>query len=236
MLSIRDLSVNYGRISALRGVNIDINKGEIVTIIGSNGAGKSTTLMSVSGLVQKADGIVTFKEKDITNMPADKIAKLGIAHVPEGRRVFPSFTVYENLLAGARGNPSLKKTDIDRLIEEQFVLFPRLKERIKQAAGSLSGGEQQMLAIARGLMMDPELIMLDEPSLGLAPIIIEEIFKLILRIKEQGKTVLLIEQNASLALSIADRGYVLEVGEVTLTGTGKELLGNEDVKKAYLGA
>ena len=235
LLTIEDLSVDYGRISALRGVQLHVQSGEIVTIIGSNGAGKSTTLMSISGLVPKTSGTIMFKDQDITDLAPDKIVKMGIAHVPEGRRVFPGFTVYENLMTGALGNPTLKKADIQRLIEEQFTLFPRLKERAKQGAGSLSGGEQQMLAIARGLMMDPELIMLDEPSLGLAPIIIEEIFELIARIKERGKTILLIEQNASLALSIADRGYVLEVGEVVLTGTGRELLANDEVKRAYLG-
>ena len=235
LLTIEDLSVDYGRISALRGVQLHVQSGEIVTIIGSNGAGKSTTLMSISGLVPNTSGTIMFKDQDITDLAPDKIVKMGIAHVPEGRRVFPGFTVYENLMTGALGNPTLKKADIQRLIEEQFTLFPRLKERAKQGAGSLSGGEQQMLAIARGLMMDPELIMLDEPSLGLAPIIIEEIFELIARIKERGKTILLIEQNASLALSIADRGYVLEVGEVVLTGTGRELLANDEVKRAYLG-
>ena len=235
LLSIHNLSVNYGRISALRGINLTVNQGEIVTIIGSNGAGKSTTLMSISGLVPKASGTIIFRDTDITNMAPNKIVRQGIAHVPEGRRVFPAFTVLENLKAGALGNPNLSKQDVERLLDEQFTLFPRLKERIKQGAGSLSGGEQQMLAIARGLMMDPELIMLDEPSLGLAPIIIEEIFELIQRIKARNKTVLLIEQNASLALSIADRGYVLEVGEITLSGTGQELLVDEGVKKAYLG-
>lgn len=235
LLSIQNLSVHYGHISALRNADLTVNKGEIVTIIGSNGAGKSTTLMSISGLVPKSGGKIVFRDTDITNMEPNKIVRQGIAHVPEGRRVFPGFTVLENLKAGALGNPNLTKQDVARLLEEQFELFPRLKERYKQGAGSLSGGEQQMLAIARGLMMDPELIMLDEPSLGLAPIIIEEIFSLIQRIKEKNKTVLLIEQNASLALSIADRGYVLEVGEVTLTGTGQQLLVDENVKKAYLG-
>ena len=236
LLSIQDLSVNYGRISALRNVNLEVEQGEIVTIIGSNGAGKSTTLMSVSGLVPKQSGRIRFKDTDITDLAPNKIVRLGIAHVPEGRHVFPGFTVYENLKAGAHGNPKLGKADVERLMEEQFQLFPRLKERWKQGAGSLSGGEQQMLAIARGLMMDPELVMLDEPSLGLAPIIIEEIFGLIQTIKKQGKTVLLIEQNASIALSIADRGYVLEVGEVTMSGSGQELFTDENVKKAYLGA
>lgn len=169
-------------------------------------------------------------------MAPDKIVKLGISHVPEGRKIFPQLTVYENLIAGTFGKPGTSKERTQHLMEQNFALFPRLKERAKQAGGSLSGGEQQMLAIARGLMMDPTLIMLDEPSLGLAPIIVEEIFDLILRIRQNGTTVLLIEQNASMALSIADRGYVLETGRMTLTGTGKDLSVNEDVKKAYLGA
>jgi branched-chain amino acid transport system ATP-binding protein len=192
--------------------------------------------MSISNLVEKTEGRITFKGQDITNLAPDKIVKLGISHVPEGRKIFPQLTVYENLIAGTFGRPGMSKDRVQELMEQSFTLFPRLKERTKQAGGSLSGGEQQMLAIARGLMMDPSLIMLDEPSLGLAPIIVEEIFELILRIRETGTTVLLIEQNASMALSIADRGYVLETGRMTLTGTGKELSVNEDVKKAYLGA
>ena len=192
--------------------------------------------MSISNLVDKAEGRVTFRGEDITRKAPDKIVKMGISHVPEGRKIFPQLTVYENLVAGTFGKPGTTKERMNQLMEQNFVLFPRLKERAKQAGGSLSGGEQQMLAIARGLMMDPALIMLDEPSLGLAPIIVEEIFELILRIREGGTTVLLIEQNASMALSIADRGYVLETGKMTLTGTGAELAVNEDVKKAYLGA
>lgn len=235
MLKIENLSVNYGYISALTNINLEVNKGEIVTLIGGNGAGKTTTLMSVSGLVTKASGKITFKGNDITKMAPDKVVRSGICHVPEGRKIFPVLTVYENLIAGTLGNPSLKKAQINDLIEMNFTMFPRLKERVKQNGGSLSGGEQQMLAIARGLMMDPEIIMLDEPSLGLAPIIVEEIFELILKIRKAGKTVLLIEQNASMALSIADRGYVLEIGNVRLEGKGKELLVNPEVRKAYLG-
>ena len=235
MLKVENLSVHYGYINALSDVSIEVNEGEIITLIGGNGAGKTTTLMSVSNLVEKSGGRVLFREEDITNKAPDKIVKLGISHVPEGRKIFPQLTVYENLIAGTFGKPKMGKQKIAALVEENYVLFPRLKERMKQTGGSLSGGEQQMLAIARGLMMDPALIMLDEPSLGLAPIIVEEIFALIAKIRDIGKTVLLIEQNASMALSIADRGYVLEIGHVTLTGTGQELLVNPEVKRAYLG-
>jgi branched-chain amino acid transport system ATP-binding protein len=191
--------------------------------------------MAVSALVSKFSGSILFKGEDISKISPDRIVRKGICHVPEGRKIFPDLTVYENLIAGTIGNPSLKKQDIDCLLEENYRLFPKLKDRTKQYGGSLSGGEQQMLAIARGLMMDPEIIMLDEPSLGLAPIIVEEIFELILKIREEGKTVLLVEQNASMALSIADRGYVLETGSITIEGTGKDLLSDQKVKKAYLG-
>lgn len=235
MLSIKNLSVNYGSISALRDENIEVQSGELVTLIGGNGAGKTSTLMAISNLVPKSGGTITFKGKDITNLAPDKIVKMGLAHIPEGRRIFPALTVYENLVTGTMGNPSIKNKDIPLLIEEQYALFPRLKEREKQAGGSLSGGEQQMLAIARGLMLKPDIIMLDEPSLGLAPIIVEEIFELLAKLKADGKTILLIEQNASMALSIADRGYVLATGEVIMEGTGKELLSDPQVIKAYLG-
>jgi branched-chain amino acid transport system ATP-binding protein len=235
MLKVDRLSVLYGYITALTEISIEVNQGEIVTLIGGNGAGKTTTLMSVSNLVEKADGVITFKGIDITRMAPDRIVKLGISHVPEGRKIFPALTVYENLIAGTIGNPALTKADIERNLERTYAMFPRLKERRQQSGGSLSGGEQQMLAIARGLMMDPELLMLDEPSLGLAPIIVEEIFELIIRIRQSGKTILLIEQNASQALSIADRGYVLETGSVKLEGSGTGLLHNPEVKKVYLG-
>ena len=235
MLSIKNLSVNYGSISALRDENIEVQSGELVTLIGGNGAGKTSTLMAISNLVPKSGGTITFKGKDITNLAPDKIVKMGLAHIPEGRRIFPALTVYENLVTGTMGNPSIKNKDIPLLVEEQYTLFPRLKEREKQAGGSLSGGEQQMLAIARGLMLKPDIIMLDEPSLGLAPIIVEEIFELLAKLKTNGKTILLIEQNASMALSIADRGYVLATGEVIMEGTGKELLSDPQVIKAYLG-
>lgn len=235
LLNIENLSVNYGYISAIRNENLYVNKGEIVTLIGGNGAGKTTTLMTISNLVPKLQGKITFKDKDITNINPDKIVKLGLAHVPEGRKIFPDMSVYENLVAGSIGNPKIDKPKFKELLDMNYNLFPRLKERSSQAGGSLSGGEQQMLAIARGLMMDPELLMLDEPSLGLAPIIVEEIFEMLLRIKKIGTTILLIEQNASMALSIADRGYVLETGNIILEDEGEKLLNNEEVIKAYLG-
>jgi branched-chain amino acid transport system ATP-binding protein len=235
ILKIDHLSVNYGYVRALVDESIEVKQDEIVTLIGSNGAGKTTTLMAVSGLVKKATGTIIYKSQDITSMPPDKIVKLGIAHVPEGRKIFPQLSVYENLIAGSLGNPKMSKQDVKEQMEYVYQLFPRLKERYRQAGGSLSGGEQQMLAIGRGLMMKPDLIMLDEPSMGLAPKIVEGIFELILKIRDTGKTVLLIEQNASMALSIADRGYVLETGHIRMTGTGQELLTNDDVKKTYLG-
>lgn len=235
LLSIDNLSVNYGYISAIRNENLYVNKGEIVSLIGGNGAGKTSTLMAISNLVPKLQGKITFKDKDITNLNPDKIVKQGLAHVPEGRKIFPDMSVYENLVAGSLGNTTIKKEKFNELLEMNYALFPRLKERSSQAGGSLSGGEQQMLAIARGLMMDPELIMLDEPSLGLAPIIVEEIFELLVRIKNIGTTILLIEQNASMALSVADRGYVLETGNIILEDEGSKLLTNQEVIKAYLG-
>lgn len=235
MLKIENLSVCYGHVEALRHISLEVKEHEIVTLIGSNGAGKTTTLMAISSLATKDEGRIEFAGTDITRLSPEKVVHLGLAHVPEGRRIFPSLTVYENLLMGTLGNKKLTKAQIAELVDTQFALFPRLSERRGQVGGSLSGGEQQMLAVARGLMMDPKMIMLDEPSLGLAPIIVEEIFELILKIRDMGKTVLLIEQNASMALSIADRGYVIANGEVLLTGTGEDLLNNEDVKKAYLG-
>jgi branched-chain amino acid transport system ATP-binding protein len=235
VLDVKNLTVNYGYITALRGIDLYVDQGEIITLIGGNGAGKTTTLMAISNLVEKTDGRIIYKGVDITSAAPHKIVKMGICHVPEGRRIFPALTVRENLLAGTIGNPKLTKKDHIRLFETVYKLFPQLKERMDQGGGSLSGGEQQMLAIARGLMMDPELILLDEPSLGLAPIIVEEIFDLILKIKESGKTILLIEQNAGMALQVADRGYVLVTGRIMLSGTGQELLANPEVKRAYLG-
>ena len=236
ILKVSDLSVNYGYVAAVRNVHLQVCKNEIVTLIGSNGAGKTTTLMAISNLVEKSSGQILFDNEDIGKLPPDQVVRKGIAHVPEGRKIFPRLSVYENLLVGSLGNPKLKKSEIEEQIEYIFSLFPRLKERRKQAGGSLSGGEQQMLAIGRGLMMKPELIMLDEPSMGLAPIIVEGIFELILKIRDTGKTILLIEQNASMALSIADRAYVLETGKITMEGKGSDLLNDENVKKVYLGA
>ena len=236
MLKVENLSVNYGYITALSEISFHVDQGEIITLIGSNGAGKTTSLHAISGLVHKAGGSVQFKGTDISRMAPDKIVKMGMCHVPEGRKIFPALSLYENLIAGSLGNPKLSKNRIQELLEEQYKLFPRLKERLTQAGGSLSGGEQQMLAISRGLMMDPDIVMLDEPSLGLAPIIVEGIFDLILQIRDMGKTILLIEQNASMALSIADRGYVLETGKIIMEGKGKDLLTDPRVKAAYLGA
>lgn len=235
ILEVENLSVSYGHVAALSGVSLTVAQGEIVTLIGSNGAGKTSTLMAISGLVEKSDGTIRFKGTDITDWQAHAIARQGICHVPEGRHIFPALTVRENLIAGTIRERRLSSQEIARRMEEVFALFPRLRERINQGGGSLSGGEQQMLAIARGLMMAPDLMMLDEPSLGLAPIIVEEIFDLILKIKKAGKTILLIEQNAAMALQIADRGYVLVNGRITQQGKGVDLLHNDEVRKAYLG-
>ncbi|GAA6294512.1 ABC transporter ATP-binding protein [Enterocloster asparagiformis] len=235
MLKIENLSVDYGNISALRGVSLEVKENQIVSLIGANGAGKTTTLMAVSGLAAKSGGSVSFAEEDITRERASRIVQRGICHVPEGRHIFPRMTVEENLVAGSFGDRTISRVKVREKVEEMYDLFPRLKERKSQLGGTLSGGEQQMLAIARGLMFDPRLVMFDEPSMGLAPIVVEEIFGLILKIKEMGKTILLIEQNASMALQIADWGYVLETGEITLQGAGRDLLADENVKKAYLG-
>ena len=235
MLSIKNLSVNYGSISALRDENIEVRSGELVTLIGGNGAGKTSTLMAISNLVPKSGGTIMFKGKDITNLAPDKIVKMGLAHIPEGRRIFPALTVYENLVTGTMGNPTIKNKDIPLLIEEQYALFPRLKEREKQAGGSLSGGEQQMLAIARALMPNPKLLLLDEPSLGLAPIVVEKVMDIIRAIRDEGTTVILVEQNAFMALSLADYAYVLEMGRVALSGRGASLLTDERVRRFYLG-
>jgi len=235
MLKIENLVVNYGYISALRGVSFEIEENEIITLIGGNGAGKTSTLMSISNMVKKSEGKITFNGTDISRMDPDKIVRLGIAHVPEGRNIFKKLSVEENLIIGTITEKNMSQKDIAERCDEMFSLFPRLKERRKKPGGSLSGGEQQMLAIARGLMLRPKLLMLDEPSLGLAPIIVEEIFELMERVKKGGMTILLIEQNAMLALNVADRGYVLQNGEIVLTGTGQELLNDPEVKKAYLG-
>jgi len=233
MLEVRDLQVNYGAIKALKGISFSVEEGKIVTLIGSNGAGKTTTLRSICGLVKVKDGKVVFKNNDLTNRPTNQIVAQGINMVPEGRRIFPNLTVYENLMLGAFQRDD--KEEIEKDLKWIFSLFPRLEERLSQKGGTLSGGEQQMLAIGRALMSRPDLLMLDEPSLGLAPLLVEEVFDVIRKIHEQGKTVLLIEQNAYAALNIADYGYVIETGRIVLEGTGKDLLKDEKVKKAYLG-
>ncbi len=231
MLRIDDLRVNYGGIEAVKGITFEVPEGKIVTLIGANGAGKSTTLRSIAGLVKPASGRIHLQAEDITALAPDRIVSKGITLVPEGRHVFPDLTVVENLKIGAY----LRKDDLSHDLEWVYSLFPRLKERSWQAAGTLSGGEQQMLAVGRALMSRPKLMMMDEPSLGLAPLVVKDIFSIIRKINEQGVTILLIEQNANMALHIADLAYVLETGRITIKGTGKELLSNEAVKKAYLG-
>jgi len=231
MLKIEDLKVNYGGIEAVKGISFEVPENEIVTLIGANGAGKSTTLRTISGLIKPTTGKITFDGDEITDLPPYEIVSKGITLVPEGRRVFPDLTVLENLKAGAY----LRKDDIKPDLEWVYDLFPRLKERSWQAAGTLSGGEQQMLAVGRALMSKPKLMMMDEPSLGLAPLIVKGIFDIIKEIVRQGVTILLVEQNANMALQTANDAYVLEVGRITMTGTGKELLNNEEVRKAYLG-
>ena len=233
MLQAEDLNVYYGSIHAIQGVSFTVHKGEIVTLIGANGAGKSTTLNTVSGLLRSKTGSLTFKGESISGMAPHAIVRKGIIHVPEGRRIFSKLTVEENLEMGAYTRPI---RELDDAIAGVYDRFPRLKERRRQVAGTLSGGEQQMLAIGRALVSRPSLLMLDEPSMGLAPILVEQVFDIIREIHRSGVTVLLVEQNARMALSIADRGYVLETGRVVLTGPGKELLQNDSVRKAYLGS
>lgn len=233
MLRVENLAVNYGMINAVRGVNFEVNQGEIVSLIGANGAGKSTILRTISGLIKPASGSLTYEGQNITKTNAQKIVQLGISHVPEGRHVFKGLSVRENLEMGA----FLRKdrANIEEDIQAVYDRFPVLGERQKQDASTLSGGEQQMLAMGRALMSKPKLLLLDEPSMGLAPIFIQEIFNIIQQIQAQGTTVLLIEQNAKMALSIASRGYVLETGKIVLSGTGQELLESDAVQKAYLG-
>jgi len=233
VLKVSDLRTCYGKIEALKGISVEVHEGEIVTLIGANGAGKSTTLKTISGQLHPTSGTIEFVGEQIAGMPAHKVASKGIVQVPEGRRIFSRMTVLENLEMGAylRNDKDEISADLDHV----FELFPRLKERIAQKGGTLSGGEQQMLAMGRGLMAKPRLMMLDEPSMGLAPVVVETIFEIIEKLNNDGITILLVEQNANLALSIANRGYVLETGEIKLTGTGKDLLANEDVRKAYLG-
>ena len=235
MLKVKNLKVNYGHISALNGISFEVPDNSIVSLIGANGAGKTTTLMAISGLVDAAEGQILLDDMDITDCRPNSIVQMGVCHVPEGRHVFPELSVYENLVAGAIPCKKLPRAELQNRIEQQFELFPRLKERSSQMAGTMSGGEQQMLAISRGLMSNPKLLMLDEPSLGLAPIIVEEIFNMIEKVRKAGTTVLLIEQNASIALQISDYAYAIELGRISLSGTGQDLLNSEDVKRVYLG-
>ena len=231
MLEIKDLHVNYGAVHALNGVSMTVKDGEIVSLIGANGAGKTTTLRTITGLEKAASGSITFDGHDLRKIEPSKIITLKLAHVPEGRHIFPQMTVEENLEMGAFTD----QTDMAKTMADVYERFPRLKERKRQLAGTLSGGEQQMLAVGRALMSRPKLMMLDEPSLGLAPLVVQDIFAIIREINHRGVTVLLIEQNANMALKIADLAYVMETGEITLSGTGAELLANEQVKEAYLG-
>ena len=233
MLEVKDLIVSYGAIKALRGISFDVDAGEIISLIGSNGAGKTTTLHSVSNLIKKVSGSITFDGVDITSLPADKIVQMGLIQVPEGRRVFANMSVKENLEMGAylrRDKENIKKD-----MEWCYELFPRLKERLSQLSGTLSGGEQQMLAMARALMSKPKLLLLDEPSMGLAPILVDEIFDIITKISSSGTTILLVEQNAYKALSIANRAYILETGQITKTGKASDLITDKAVISAYLG-
>ena len=234
MLTVENLNVYYGMIHALKGLSFHVEEGEIVALIGANGAGKTTTLQTISGILQAKSGSVNFQGKEITSVPGNQIVKLGMSHVPEGRRMFSNLTVYENLMMGAYTRKDKKQ--IAETLEKVYERFPRLQERTRQLAGTLSGGEQQMLAIGRALMGRPKLLLMDEPSMGLAPILVREIFKIIQELKASGMTVLLIEQNARLALSIADRAYVLETGRIVMEGNAQELLENDQVRKAYLGA
>ena len=233
MLEVKEIEVYYGAIHALKKLSISVEQGSIVTLIGANGAGKTTTLKTISGLLRPRSGSIIYKNQDITHVPPEKIVGMGVSQVPEGRRVFPSMSVLENLEMGAYLRKDKKQIAID--MDEVFGRFPRLKERYKQMAGTLSGGEQQMLAIGRALMANPELLLMDEPSMGLAPLLVKEIFEIIKDINERGTTILLVEQNANMALSIADKAYVIETGEIVLSGTAQELMNSEQVKKAYLG-
>ena len=233
MLKINDLQVSYGGITALRGIDLEVPDGKIVTLIGANGAGKSTTLRTVSGLVKAESGSITYQDQELIGKPINKILEVGIALVPEGRRVFADLTVLENLKIGAYLRHD--KSEIEKDIKWIYELFPRLEERNWQLAGTLSGGEQQMLAVGRGLMSRPKVMMLDEPSLGLAPLVVQDIFSIIQEINRQGVTILLVEQNANMALKIADWAYVLETGRITRSGTGAELLADDSIKEAYLG-
>lgn len=233
LLQIKDLRVNFGGIEALKGISFDVEPGQIVTLIGANGAGKSTTLRAISGLVHSTSGSIYYEGRDITRLNPQMIVEMGIAMVPEGRRVFPNLTVDENLIIGAYLRK--EKDAVARDMQHVYDMFPRLKERSWQLAGTLSGGEQQMLAVGRGMMSRPKILMMDEPSLGLAPKVVQDIFSIIHQLNNEGMTILLIEQNANAALRAADYGYVLETGNITMSGPGKSLLENEQIREAYLG-
>ena len=233
MLEVKDLEVYYGMIQAIKGISFEVNEGEVIALIGANGAGKTTTLHTITGLLSPKKGQVLFEGQDITKIPAHKIVSMGMAHVPEGRRVFADLSVYENLKLGAYTRKD--KNNIDKDLEMIYERFPRLAERKNQSAGTLSGGEQQMLAMGRALMSKPSIVLMDEPSMGFSPILVNEIFDIIESISKSGTTVLLVEQNAKKALSIADRAYVLETGKIVLDGKASELLENDSIKKAYLG-
>lgn len=233
MLEVKDLKVSYGMIQAIKGVSFEVNEGEVITLIGANGAGKTTILHTITGLLKPQSGSVMFEGKELTTTPAHKIVRMGMAHVPEGRRVFSGLTVLENLKMGAYTRKD--KSEFDASIEEIYKRFPRLEERKKQLAGTLSGGEQQMLAMGRALMSKPKIILMDEPSMGLSPLFVSEVFDIIQKISAEGTTVLLVEQNAKKALSIADRAYVLETGKIALTGKASDLINDDKIKKAYLG-
>lgn len=232
MLTIENLEVSYGRAQVLWGVSLNINEGEIIALVGANGAGKTTLLKTISGIVKQRSGKISYDGKPFDKLSSRDIVKMGIVHVPEGRKLFPEMSILENLMMGAYKVP---KQEREKRLDQVFTLFPVLKERMKQLAGTLSGGEQQMVALARGLMAGPRLLMLDEPSLGLAPLVVERIFEAVMKIHQEGVTVLLVEQNVHEALELANRGYVLENGKIALEGAGNELLGNEHVRCAYLG-
>ncbi|NDZ82785.1 MULTISPECIES: ABC transporter ATP-binding protein [unclassified Streptomyces] len=233
LLEVQDLRVAYGKIEAVKGISFSVGAGQVVTLIGTNGAGKTTTLRTLSGLIKPAGGTVTFDGKPLAGIPAHKVVALGLAHSPEGRHIFPRLSIFENLQLGAFLRDD--KDGIEKDIQRAYDLFPILGERRKQAAGTLSGGEQQMLAMGRALMSQPKLLMLDEPSMGLSPIMMQKIMETIVELKSQGMTILLVEQNAQAALSLADHGYVMEIGRISLSGTGHDLLHDESVRKAYLG-
>ena len=233
LLEVKDLEVYYGVINALKGISFEVNEGEVVALIGANGAGKTTTLHTVTGLLSAKSGSIIYDGNDITKVPPHKIVSMGIAHVPEGRRVFQQLSVLENLKLGAYTRSN--RQEIEETLKTVYKHFPRLEERKNQVAGTLSGGEQQMLAMGRAMMSKPKLIVMDEPSMGLSPLLVKEVFKIIEAMHAAGITVLLVEQNAKMALSIADRAYVLETGKISLSGTGKDLMASEEIKKAYLG-